>query len=77
MRVISWNANCKFRDKYHLRSNFDIAFVQECEQNLHFAANIIGYAAPYNTYDLYSVKADWPTAVEAVAKRGTLGDVEI
>lgn len=77
MRVISWNANCKFRDKYHLRSNFDIAFVQECEQNLHFAANIIGYTVPYNTYDLYSVKADWPTAVEAVAKRGTIGDVEI
>ena len=77
MRVISWNANCKFGDKYHLRSNFDIAFVQECEQNLHFAANIIGYAVPYNTSDLYSVKADWPTAVEAVAKRGTIGDVEI
>ena len=77
MRVISWNANCKFRDKYHLRSNFDIVFVQECEQNLHFAANIIGYAVPYNTYDLYSVKADWPTAVEAVAKRGTIGDVKI
>lgn len=77
MRVISWNANCRFRDKYHLRSNFDIAFVQECEQNLHFAANIIGYAVPYNTYDLYSVKTDWPIAVEAVAKRGTIGDVEI
>ena len=77
MRVISWNANCKFGDKYHLRSNFDIVFVQECEQNLHFAANIIGYAVHYNTYDLYSVKADWPTAVEAVAKRGTIGDVKI
>ena len=31
MRVISWNANCKFRDKYHLLSHFDIAVVQECE----------------------------------------------
>ena len=44
---------------------------------MHFAANIIGYAVPYNNYDLYSVKAHWPTAVEAVAKIGTIGDVEI
>ena len=31
---------------------------------------------PNNIYDLYSVKVDWPNAVEAVAKRGTIGDVE-
>jgi exonuclease III len=31
MRVISWNANCKFRDKYHLFNDFDIAVIQECE----------------------------------------------
>ena len=31
MKVISWNANCKFRDKFHLLKDFDIAVVQECE----------------------------------------------
>lgn len=51
--------------------------VAECEQNLHFAASIVGHAVPNNIYDLSSVKVDWPNAVEAVAKRGTIGDVEI
>ena len=31
MRLISWNANCRFRDKYHLLNDFDVAVVQECE----------------------------------------------
>ena len=31
MRLVSWNANCKFRDKFHLLGAFDIAIIQECE----------------------------------------------
>ena len=31
MRLISWHANCRFRDKYHLLDHFDVAVVQECE----------------------------------------------
>ena len=31
MRIISWNANCKFRNKYQLLRDFEVAEVQECE----------------------------------------------
>lgn len=31
MRIVTWNANCKFRDKFHLLGDFDLAIVQECE----------------------------------------------
>ena len=31
MRITSWNANCKFREKFHLLKAFDVAVVQECE----------------------------------------------
>jgi len=31
MKLISWNANCRFRDKYELLGAFDVAVVQECE----------------------------------------------
>ena len=31
MKLISWNANCKFRDKYHLLQDFEVAVIQECE----------------------------------------------
>jgi endonuclease/exonuclease/phosphatase family metal-dependent hydrolase len=41
MKVISWNANCKFREKYHLLSDFDIAVVQECEDPAR--CNDLGY----------------------------------
>lgn len=41
MKLISWNANCKFREKYHLLSDFDIAVVQECEDPER--CNDIGY----------------------------------
>ena len=41
MKVISWNANCKFRDKYHLLSDFDMAVVQECEDPAR--CNDLGY----------------------------------
>ena len=31
MRLVSWNANCKFREKFHLLGPFDVAVIQECE----------------------------------------------
>jgi len=33
MKVLSWNCNCKFRDKYQLlkKYNADILIIQECE----------------------------------------------
>ena len=31
MRIVTWNANCVFRDKFHLLGDFDLAIVQECE----------------------------------------------
>ena len=31
MRLVSWNANCKFREKFHLLGPFDVAIIQECE----------------------------------------------
>lgn len=31
MRIVTWNANCKFREKFHLLGDFDLAIVQECE----------------------------------------------
>ena len=33
MKILSWNCNCKFREKYHLLNKFDadILVIQECE----------------------------------------------
>ena len=37
MKILSWNCNCKFRDKYHLldKYNADILIIQECEDPQH------------------------------------------
>ena len=37
MKILSWNCNCRFRDKYHLldKYNADILIIQECENPQH------------------------------------------
>ena len=46
MRLVSWNANNRFRDKFQLLGNFDLAVVQECEDPKH--SNHKAYAALAN-----------------------------